>query len=271
MNTLFPQSAPVRTGEELAAYKQIDERVRQIALAVKGREAQYPALIATDVLERAEYPQAFPHLLMFAGRLQCPEAAMSRSDLTANQAPTEWCLSPAVCYHVYAHLSGCVLPEPSVITARGTCFRQERDFAPGIRQVEFGMREIVLLGSSDWVHAAADSVVDAITSLANELGLVGVWCAAADPFFLPAAKGKAMMQRLMGVKHEFQLLDPSGLALGSVNRHGQFFGRRFHITTPDGEPVHTACVAVGLDRWSHAVGLQRETQIASRVDQEVRS
>jgi hypothetical protein len=249
MNGPFLQSVPIRTGLELARYEHIDERVRQIGLSFGGREAQYPALIATDVLQQAEYPRAFPHLLMFASRLAQPEAVESQHDLSSNQAMTEWCLSPAVCYHAYANLAGCVLREPTVITARGTCFRYERERAPGIRQVEFAMREIVLLGSPEWVTTSADGLACAIESLAGELGLAGVWRAAADPFFLSAAKGKAILQRLMEVKREYQSLDHSGLALASVNRHGPFFGQRFQITAPDGEPVHTACVAVGLDRW----------------------
>jgi hypothetical protein len=63
--------------------------------------------------------------------------------------------------------------------------------------------------------------------------------------------GKALMQRLLKVKVEYQWPGPGGLALASVNRHASFFGERFGITMPDGQPVHTACIAVGLDRWAH--------------------
>jgi hypothetical protein len=59
------------------------------------------------------------------------------------------------------------------------------------------------------------------------------------------------MQRLLKVKLEYQWPQAGGLALASINRHGAFFGQRFDIATPDGEPVHTMCIAVGLDRWAH--------------------
>ena len=78
----------------------VDARVRSVALSFGAREAQFPALIATRVLERAEYLQAFPHLLMVAGRYQSPSVEESQ---TTSSETTEWCLSPAVCYHVYAH------------------------------------------------------------------------------------------------------------------------------------------------------------------------
>ena len=40
------------------------------------------------------------------------------------------------------------------------------------------------------------------------------------------------------------------VAVASINRHGAFFGERFAILRPDKTPVHTACVAFGLDRWA---------------------
>jgi hypothetical protein len=113
------------------------------------------------------------------------------------------------------------------------------------------MRELVFLGPADWVETFADAARCAIEVMANEMGLPGRWQTAEDPFFLPAASGKALMQRLLQLKVEYQWPGPGGLALASVNRHGTFFGQRFNITTPDGRAVHSACVAVGLDRWAH--------------------
>jgi hypothetical protein len=53
------------------------------------------------------------------------------------------------------------------------------------------------------------------------------------------------------VKLEYQWPKGGGLALASINRHGPFFGQRFGITGPGGAPVHTMCIAVGLDRCAH--------------------
>ena len=241
MTACYPQSAPTRAQDELRTLNGIDSCVRALAMSLGAREMQYPALVDRGVLEQAEYPQAFPHLLMSASRTAFPE----------NENAGQWCLSPAVCYHTYAQLAGRVLHEPAVITARGRCFRAERESAPGVRQIEFEMREIVLLGADEWVASTADAVRSAIEALAGDLTLPGQWQAAEDPFFLPAAAGKAHMQRLLKLKVEYQWPGPGGLALASVNRHGPFFGQRFDIATPDGRPIHTACIAVGLDRWAH--------------------
>jgi hypothetical protein len=133
------------------------------------------------------------------------------------------------------------------------------------------MREIVLLGAEPWVGESARAIAEAIESLARHLGLDGDWCAATDPFFLPAAQGKAALQRLRKAKHEYQLRG-QGLALASVNRHGTFFGDRFHITSADGESLHSACIAVGLDRWSHtARPASGAVRTASPMEEEVHS
>jgi len=237
----YPQPAPARCVYRQAALDRIDARVRGLAASMGAREMQYPALIAREVLEQAEYTQAFPHLLLSA----------SRTHIHGPEGPVAWCLSPAVCYHTYAQLAHRILEGPTIVTARGRCFRSEAESAPGVRQIEFEMREIVLLGAPEWIEASAQPARLAIETVARDAGLRGEWEAAEDPFFLPAAAGKALMQRLLKVKLEFQWPKAGGLALASVNRHGPFFGQRFDIVTPDGHPVHTMCIAVGLDRWAH--------------------
>ncbi len=220
-----------RTEVEQANFDAIDAEVEWIARELGGRGVHFPILIGRDSLERAGYTESFPHLLMSA-------VAMGGS--------TTWCLSPAVCYHVYEQLAGRTLNQPQTVTARGTCFRAESHTQPGVRQIEFEMREIVCLGPAEWVRAQLSVAVTRLTALARRLGLHGAWEPAEDPFFLPAASGKALMQRLLGVKEEYRCRD---VALASINRHGTFFGDRFAISGSDGAPIHTACVAVGLDRW----------------------
>jgi hypothetical protein len=244
-----PTAAPTRTAAEAAVLDDVDRRVRAIALALGGRDMQYPSLIARPILERAEYPQAFPHLLMSASRTHLPDGAESGTRVN-RQRRTAWCLSPAVCYHTYAELAEVCLDRPAIVTARGTCFRAESTTAPGVRQIEFSMREIVFAGAAAWVERSLESARLQVDALARGLGLAGEWRVAEDPFFLPRVNAKAVMQRLLKVKLEYQAIADGGLALASVNRHGAFFGNRFAITTADGDPVHTACLAVGLDRWA---------------------
>lgn len=230
----------------------LDAELRAWAFDQGGTEERYPVLIDAAKLTRAGYPDAFPHLLMTAAVMRDPAAPMADT----NVVPTDWCLSPAVCYHTYAGLEGRTLAPGIIITARGHCFRHEdpAELAPGRRQIEFQMREVVLVGAPAWIEEHLERFQPEVEALARAYGLDGAWCPASDPFFLPRARGKAQMQRLLGTKIEWCL--PDGLAIASINRHGAFFGERFSIRTADGALAHSACVAFGLDRWAaHAHSL----------------
>jgi len=250
MKTPATMAAPVRADAEIARFEAIDAGFRAWALEWAAEEVQFTALIARAILEQAEYPQAFPHLLLSACR--CREPALAAPALldSPNLEQTGWLLSPAVCYHAYPRWAGQVLDQPRVLTARGRCFRHEHEFVPGRRQLEFEMREIVLCGPPEWIEPRVAESQQRITALAARLGLVGAWETAEDPFFLPTAQGKAFIQRLQETKKEFIVPHPAPLAIASVNRHGPFFGERFDIRLRTGGAAHTACIAFGLDRWA---------------------
>jgi hypothetical protein len=253
MNT----SAPIRVGSEITRFERLDAALLDWARAWRAEEAQFPSLIAAPVLTQAEYPSAFPHLLL--GACACADPARPLGSLLAadNLSPTDWLLSPAVCYHAYARWRDVTVrgDSPLILTARGRCFRREAEFVPGRRQLEFEMREIILCGAPESLVPLLAESRARIESLGSDAGLSGRWDAAEDPFFLPAAQGKALLQRIQETKTEY-LVEQAGnvapLALASINRHGSFFGERFGIRLPDGSPAHTACVAFGLDRWAAA-------------------
>ena len=244
----FPTAAPLRDGAAISRFEEVDREFLQIGQRHDARELQFPTLIGKALLERAEYPQAFPHLLMIA--CACHDPARESLFVPDNLAPQEWYLSPAVCYHAYAHYHGQVLADPQIVTARGRCYRREAVFEFGRRQLEFEMREIVLLGEPEWLNQKITLIRADIDRVADRYALPVHWETAEDPFFLPTAKGKALMQRLMETKKELVCDGPEPLAIASINRHGTFFGERFAIQHPDKTPIHTACVAFGLDRWA---------------------
>lgn len=241
-------AAPILGASELRLLDELDRRLVDLAGSLGAEEQRYPALIARVTVEQAEYPQAFPHLLLFAAPLRDPALAGNQLSPAGNFGDAEWCLSPAVCYHAYAQLAGRKIEDGFAITARGRCFRHEASVTPGTRQIEFEMREIIWVGPSDWVGQQLELGRQRLTVLAADCGLVGEWVVAEDPFFLPAARGKAFLQRLQETKVEYQSRD-GAVAMASVNRHGSFFGSRFGIVDGRGESAHTACLAVGLDRW----------------------
>lgn len=224
----------------------LDSRLRAWSLDHAATEHTWPVLIPTATLRQAGYHEAFPHLLMTSSVAADPLAPAS------SFLPSGYDLSPAVCYHAYAALEKQKLGEGAILAARGHCFRNEEpsELVPGRRQIEFQMRELIFVGPSDWIEEHLRQMQPEIAALAASLGLSGDWQSASDPFFLPSsqARGKASLQKLLGTKQEYCL--PDGLAVSSINRHRTFFGERFDIRLPDGEPAHSACVAFGLDRWA---------------------
>jgi hypothetical protein len=236
-------STPPSSGDSLHLREQIEHSLREWCAQAGGCEHRFPSLIAAETLNRAEYPYAFPQLLMGAAVADDPTQGF------VNTRPAPWFLSPAVCYHVYADFAGQTLRDGAMISAQGTCFRfeNEAELAVGRRQIEFGMRELVLLGTGAWIEEKIERLQPQVTTLGERVDPAVQWCPANDPFFLPRARGKAHLQRLRGLKWELCL--PDGLAIASINRHGPFFGERFEICDAAGEPIHTACIAFGIDRW----------------------
>jgi hypothetical protein len=240
-------AAPIRDATDIDRLQALDTELLRVARDFCVHQRRYPALIDRQTLCCAGYHEAFPHLLLAASALHDPAADAARLLAASNLAAPQWCLAPAVCLHVYAEFAGHVLPEPLVVTARGRCFRNEASTLTGERQIEFEMREIVVAGSAAQIQQLVPQIQNGVETVARRFGLAGTWNVAEDPFFLPAAQGKAYLQRLKETKREFCAAD--GLALASVNWHETFFGTRFCMTDASGEPIHTACVAVGLDRW----------------------
>jgi hypothetical protein len=225
-------SRPSQTSVDRALLEKIDSTIRSTSLSQEFVEQWYPTLIDRNGLDTAGYRQAFPHLLC---------------DVSTDGKPGSWCLSPAVCYHTFLSLRGASLPTGTKITARNHCYRNEQSVAPGRRQIEFEMRELVVVGPEPWVEGELLSWERQIGVIADRFDIAATWQAAADPFFLPASRGKALMQRLLRTKQEYCLSD--GLAIASINRHRDYFAKRFSIQTTNDQPVHSACIAFGLDRW----------------------
>jgi seryl-tRNA synthetase len=232
-----------------------------------------PTLIPTRVLAKCDYFRSFPNTVTFACHL--PEDAsviadfrarhQERDDLDeraqADMTTPEACLSPAVCYHVYHLNHDQVLPaEGLVYGICGKCFRYESGNLSGLRRLwDFTMREVVFLGSRDDVLARRDVSIGMMSRFIEEHELAGEIRTASDPFFIaPDAVAKAYFQLSSETKYEISLLLPQGgrLAVGSHNYHTDFFGRAFAVEVVGAGPMHSVCVAFGLERWVHAFLVQ---------------
>lgn len=254
-------------GRPLALLRQIEGRIAALCGGETEDEWAVPSALPLSTLERAGYFASFPHWLTVASHLSEDPATLERVAASNDPAqaaaeavvPGTTALPPAVCYHVYAALAGSTIPGRCVVTAQGCCWRHEGNRLAALeRGWSFTMREIVCIGTEAECVAFRDRGVKLTRWLATGLGLDSSVEPAEDPFFAPTSRGRALLQRVKGLKHELRLPigDGETIAAASFNLHEQFFGKAFDIRLANGEPAYTACVAFGLERWLLAILLR---------------
>jgi seryl-tRNA synthetase len=208
-----------------------------------------PSLISERTLARAGYFSSFPQHVTFASHV--------KEGVGGDLEKPGTCLSPAVCYHVYSLYQDQTVPAAGAVhNICGMCYRHEPAGNSDLRRLwEFTMRELVFLGTQAQVLAGRDQSIEMMSEFLDLHRLSGEIRTASDPFFLsPDAVAKTYFQLKSDSKFEVSLFLPDGarLAVGSLNYHSNFFGRAFDAQVEGGGPMHSACVAFGLERWVYA-------------------
>ncbi len=242
-----------------------ESRFLELADSFDASPYRFPTLIPARYLERVNYFRAFPHSLTFATHLRedlevidhfAEHAACEAGELTAPMdtfSPVSALLSPAVCYHLYFALADKPLPGSELAaTAVSNCFRYESiNLDSLVRLWNFTMREVIFVGSKDYVLGNRELARQRMAPFFEEIGLAYRVESANDPFFIGEFRKQAAFQSAFQLKFEIRARLPyndSTLAIGSYNYHQDFFGRHLDITLEDGSPAHTGCVAFGLER-----------------------
>ena len=246
-------------GDSLRLYDALSREMQRVARSETIDEWSVPAAIPLETLARADYFAAFPQLLTGMAHLSDNAETLEHiaaSDDAARFAslamrPSGCALQPAICYHVYAALSGSEVGDFRCVAVNGTCWRREQDYVPLERGWSFTMREIVCIGAPADVETFRQRGLGRALTLAQRLGIAARVATATDPFFAPSTRGRMLLQHIKGLKHE--LLLPLGdgrtVAAASFNNHERFFGDAFDIRLHDGSAAASACVAFGVERW----------------------
>ncbi|MCX6048533.1 MAG: hypothetical protein NT075_25800 [Chloroflexi bacterium] len=261
-------------GEPLIALMDyFDDRVKKIALRFpNAQEYRYPTLLPTHVLEEFGYFASFPQFMMFVTRLHNDldvyQAFVQEYERNKKITPAlfshcqnhDYCLPPTMCYHTYHQYRGQQLAENRVVTAKGKSFRFEAKYYRGLERLwDFTIREIVFMGTRDFVLESRQAFMQQSFSFMEELGLHGFCEVANDPFFVASdTAGKIFSQRALELKYELRInvaeeqpVDRS-IAVASFNFHETFFGETFQITQANQKPTLTGCVGFGLERLVYA-------------------
>jgi seryl-tRNA synthetase len=257
-------------GSLLKMFRYFDSRLRRLVVSEHGAvEYRYPTLLATSVMERCGYFDSFPQFVMFVAHLHGDIDSYEQfADLHARGADVahyaldmaggaDHCLPPTMCFHTYHQYAGRQLPATgTVVTSRGKSFRHESRYEWGLERLwDFTIREIVLLGSRDFVRATRARLLEQVRDLLAELDLAGHCEVANDPFFLGTDRGTRMaVQALAESKYELRMPVGGGrtIAAASFNYADDFFTGRFDIRLDDGSPPRSGCVGFGLERLAYA-------------------
>lgn len=228
-----------------------------------------PTLISAPILAKCGYFGSFPHNVSFACHLvedahQIEDFRSRHEDreelddrtLTNFEQP-DTCLSPAVCYHVYHLCQHTTIPKVGKTFAiQGKCFRYESSNMQSLRRLwDFTMSEIVFLGTREGVLRQRERAMGVVSRFLEDHQIAAEIRTASDPFFVaPDAAAKTYFQLTSETKFEISLMLPDDvrIAAGSLNYHTDFFGRVFDCEVEGAGPMHSVCVAFGLERWVYS-------------------
>lgn len=273
-NALFRPMGADGVYARTALYEDVLDRLQ--ALISRHREdntevLRFPPVMSRRDLERHGYLKSFPNLIGCACALHgteqqirsAAERPASAGGWTSALEATELVLSPAACYPVYPIVAarGPVPAGGLKFDVASDCFRREpsRDLD---RLQSFRMREYVCIGAPHEVAAFRERWIAKAGGIAEQLALPCRVEQASDPFFGRVGQMKAVAQIQQALK--FELLVPlrseeKPTACMSFNAHRDHFGITWGINDESGAPVHTGCVAFGMDRltlalfWTHGL------------------
>lgn len=246
-----------------------EDRYHAVALDMGARPYRFPAMISPAYLQKVKYFDNFPHSLSFVTHLREDLDVISKFSKEAHAhggcvhtdddafAKAQAMLSPTVCHHLYMSLANSTVPEDGIVaTAFGNCFRYESSNMASLERLwNFTMREIIFVGTADFVQDGLDRAQVAMNGILDEMDLAYLIETANDPFFIGSYRDQAAYQSAFELKFEVRMPLPyknDTLAAGSYNRHRDFFGRTLDIRLPDGAAAETGCVGFGCERLAFA-------------------
>ena len=251
-----------------ALYERVFERVVALVDRLRDTRAEvmrFPPVMSRRQLEKSGYLKSFPNLLGCVCTLHGSEAVIRAAadrhetggDWTTSLAAADLVLTPAACYPLYP-LVAARGPLPTgglIFDVAADCFRREPSRSLD-RLQSFRMREFVRIASPEDITAFREGWIARARELAVELALPHTVDIANDPFFGRVGQVMAVSQLQQSLKFELLIPYYAGArptACMSFNYHREHFGQVWSIKASAEEPVHTGCVAFGMDRLTVAL------------------
>lgn len=221
------------SGISARLFDYFDKVFRKFAHNNDAIEERYPVLLSKDTLIKTKYLNNYPGNSMYV------------EDSNA-------VLSPSACFHVYERYKDTVFKDNTSLTFLQNVFRNEKD-----KNNEFGrlrdyhVREIVFVGSEEYVDTSINRMINQTSRFMVELGLKGDIESATDLFITPNMNRYKLIQMHNKSKYELRLEynNNRDISVASFNRHGKTFSHTFNIGVSGVENVVSGCIGYGIERF----------------------
>jgi seryl-tRNA synthetase len=261
VDSVYALDGSVSKEAAVRLFDEVDALFMKLACNHQAALRKYPSMIPVRTLEKCSYIKSFPqniHLVAeFPHQLDQLEKVRETENVESIARLSPYALSPAVCFHCYEELSGQQVDAPLILTAKGSCFRHEAPWRLGKHRLnEFAMREIVLIGEEPFVEAERRAFIEEVWQLFVNLGFTGRIETASDPFYFSEENSKSQHQLMANTKYELIVDIYNGqesFSIASFNNVGNTLCKPFGITDKQSVPLHSGCIAFGIDRWVYAL------------------
>lgn len=241
-------------------FEYFDELFGKIAYQLGAIEKMYPALLPIGGYSKTGYLKKTPQYAIFCStvndsinNLEQTDVAIRNRNVKEIVKEPEYALSPSACFHTYIEYENSSLEKNTIITFRQNVFRNEGrlNYRELGRLCDYHVREIVMIGSSEYVIKMRNQIMEKSTEIMKNLNLDGDISLASDSFVVPKMQMYRKIQRVDKSKYEMHLKvsDNKTISTASFNLHGRAFTDPFNISVDNCEDTVTACVGFGLQRW----------------------
>ncbi|WP_432409114.1 aminoacyl--tRNA ligase-related protein [Wukongibacter sp. M2B1] len=235
----------------------LDGYFRNWVIEAGGVEYRIPALIDKKVLDKCGYFNSFPQHLTVAAYVkpECYENVVKEGEISKDYIDAEEkYLTPAACLHIYPMLEGKNIDGSMDITTLARVYRYEQGKFNGLTRLwDFSVRELVFVGTEDYVLGRLEEIKKKSANFAKQLGIDASIITANDHFY-PTKENrvKAKIQRANTLKFELSVpIQDNEVSVASFNFHGNHFSKPFNFENHG--KIVTGCVGFGLERWIAAI------------------
>lgn len=256
----FGQGNLAMSGVAEFLFRFFDEKFEHIALRHNAYRKIYPALLPMDAYQKTGYLKRSPQYAIFCcntfedfHKLERLNSYIRNGNVSDMLKEPQFALSPSACFHTYLEYENQNLCQNSLFTFCQNVFRNEGrfNFTEIGRLMDYHVREMVMIGSDDYVACLRHQIMNEVIELLKNWKLCCEIVVASDPFIMPKAQKLKKIQCAEKTKYELRINCSSThkISVASFNLHEHAFTQTFGIRVDEQESTVTGCIGFGIERW----------------------